>query len=45
MIEVTLRISLPRKVTSPSHTFSSGQVHILASCTSQILFFLVVLVS
>ena len=30
MIEVPLRISSPRKVTSPSHTFSSGQVHILA---------------
>ncbi len=30
MIEIPLRISSPRKVTSPSHTFSSGRVHILA---------------
>jgi len=30
MIEMPLRISSPRKVTSPSHILSSDQVHILA---------------
>jgi hypothetical protein len=31
MIEVPLRISPPRKVTSPSHTLNAGQFKVLAS--------------
>jgi len=31
MVEVPLRISSPRKVKSPSHTFNPGQFWVLAS--------------